>query len=92
MVLFAAAAAVFVLSPLRRPAPLPAPDGRRDGLLRAREAAFQALRDADFDHETGKIGDADYADLRARHEARALAILRRLDAPDRPDAGAGAPA
>lgn len=86
MALLAAAAAFFVLSPLRRPLPAPLPEEGREGLLRARKAAYQALRDAEFDHATGKISDADYADLRARHEARAMAMLRRLDALDRPDA------
>lgn len=86
MALLAAAAAFFVLSPLRRPLPPPVLEERRDGLLRAREAANQALRDAEFDHATGKLSDADYTDLRARHEARTMAIVRRLTAMDRPDA------
>lgn len=82
MGLLAAGAAVFVLSPLRRSTPPPAAEeDARSGLLRAREAAAQALRDADFDHATGKISDADYAELRARHEAHARAILRRLGVP-----------
>jgi hypothetical protein len=86
MALLAAAAAVFVLSPLRRPLPPAAPAEGREALLRAREAAYQALREAEFDHDTGKISDADYADLRTRHETRAMAILRRLDALDPRDA------
>lgn len=86
MALLAAAAAFFVLSPLRRPLPPPVLEERRDGLLRTREAANQALRDAEFDHATGKLSDADYVDIRVRHEARAMAIVRRLTAMDRPDA------
>lgn len=76
----AAGAAVFVLSPLRRHAAPQAREEPRAGLLRARDAATQALRELDFDHATGKIGDADYVELRARHEVHARAILRRLDA------------
>ncbi len=89
MALLAAAAALFVLSPLRRPLPPPVPEEGREALLRAREAAYQGLRDAELDHATGKISDADYADLRVRHEARAMAILRRLGAPDQRDATLG---
>jgi hypothetical protein len=86
MGLLAAGAAVFVLSPLRRPTLPQAPEeDARSGLLRARAAAAQALREADFDRATGKISDADHAELRARHETHTQAILRRLDALDRVD-------
>ncbi|HEX4836074.1 MAG TPA: hypothetical protein VFW01_07050 [bacterium] len=71
MVVLAAASALFVLAPLRRPASPPEEDGDRERFLQTREVANQALRDAEFDHATGKISDADYADLRARYEAQA---------------------
>lgn len=87
MVVLAAACAFFVLAPLRRPASPPEEDGERERLLQVREVANQALRDTDFDHATGKISDADYADFRARHEAQARSVLGRLDAPERPDVG-----
>ena len=87
MVVLAAACAVFVLAPLRRPASPPEEDGGREQFLQAREVANQALRDTDFDHATGKISDADYADFRARYEAQAQSVLGRLDAPERPDVG-----
>ncbi len=87
MVLLAAASALFVLAPLRRPASLPDEDGDGERFIQAREVANQALRDAEFDHATGKIGDADYAGFRARYEAQARSVLPRLDAPEPPDMG-----
>ncbi len=80
LVVLACAAAVFVLWPLWRPVPAPAPDAERQRLLAAREAAYRALRDLDLDHETGKLADGDYAALRAGYQAEAVAVLRRLDA------------
>ncbi len=80
LVALACAAAVFVLSPLWRPAPPPAQDAEREPLLAAHEAVYRALRDLDLDHETGKLTDGDYAALRAGYQAEAVAVLRRLDA------------
>jgi tetratricopeptide (TPR) repeat protein len=42
--------------------------------------ALRAIRELDLDREAGHLADDDYADLRARYEARASAILRKLDA------------
>ena len=41
--------------------------------------ALAALRDLEDDRQTGKIGDADYAALRAKLEARAVELMKRLD-------------
>jgi hypothetical protein len=41
--------------------------------------AVAGLRDLEEDRQTGKIGDADYADLRAKLEARAIELMKRLD-------------
>ncbi len=38
--------------------------------------AKQALLEVDFDHRLGNLADADYADLRARYERRALVALK----------------
>ncbi|MFN9204119.1 MAG: double zinc ribbon domain-containing protein [Gemmatimonas sp.] len=45
--------------------------------------AVDALREIEFDRETGKLSDADYADLKARYTQAALAELRASDAPSR---------
>ena len=38
--------------------------------------ALAALREIEFDRETGKLSDEDYASLKAKYTAEALAILR----------------
>ncbi len=55
----------------------------RERLAREGEAISQALRDLDLDRATGKISDADYAELAAQYRARALAVLagRAADPP-----------
>jgi hypothetical protein len=88
MAVVAAAAAAFVLAPLgssmlpgRRVPEWDAPeaDGERPALERAGLA--QALRDLELDRVTGKLSDADYAELAARYRARALEMLRRDGTP-----------
>ncbi len=103
MIVLAAAAALFVLAPLRRSAHRPGYPAEQDRLFAEREALLQALRDLDLDRATGKLSDADYAGLAARYRAQAIAVLGRLDAlpgracgvsqyarePVRPDGGPG---
>ncbi|MEA2144682.1 MAG: hypothetical protein QOG59_269 [Solirubrobacteraceae bacterium] len=45
----------------------------------AREAKYREIRDADLDHRTGKLSDADYAEVDAGLRAEAVAILGALD-------------
>jgi len=76
--------AVVVLAPLFRP---DAQEAERvssalsvEQDLSTRHAmALAALRDLEDDRQTGKIGDADYADLRAKLEARAIELMKGLD-------------
>jgi tetratricopeptide (TPR) repeat protein len=79
-------ALVFVLWPLRRrdrageaadPGP---PDDARTELLAEKAIALRTLRELDLDHVAGHLADDDHAALRARAEADAAAILRRLEA------------
>jgi hypothetical protein len=42
--------------------------------------AVDALREIEFDRETGKLSDGDYADLKQRYTREALAELRAADA------------
>jgi hypothetical protein len=76
----ACAVAAFVLGPLAGTEPAPPQTSDRDRLERARAAAYRALRELEMDRETGKLGDADYAVLRARYQADAVAALHGLDA------------
>lgn len=50
-----------------------------DDLIARREAVLIELRDLDFDHDTGKVGDDDYAEQRARLVAKGAEVLRALD-------------
>jgi hypothetical protein len=49
-------------------------------LLARRDAAFQALRDLNFDHEVGKITDEDYLVFEAGLKQNAADALRAVDA------------
>ncbi len=46
----------------------------------ARDAALRNLREVHFDHETGKIDDHDFGELRARYERRAAEAMHAIDA------------
>lgn len=81
---------IVVTAPLRRAARDPAmasgPDHdataaaiRLEELEAAREAKYREIRDADLDHSTGKLSDADYAELDQTLRAEAIEILRAMD-------------
>lgn len=42
-----------------------------------RESAIVALREIEFDRETGKLSDADYAQLKARYTRQAIEAMRQ---------------
>lgn len=46
-----------------------------------RNQAIDALREIEFDRETGKLSDADYAALRNEYTQRAVAVMRAGDMP-----------
>lgn len=84
VVALALTVAVIVLAPLFRPDALQAE--RTSNALSAEQdlstrhaMALSALRDLEDDRQTGKIGDADYATLRTRLEARAIELMKSLD-------------
>ena len=89
--LIAVAAVVLVALPfLRDPRPAddrldaPTPEQeRRLVLLDERDRALAALKELEFDHRTGKIGDDDYRTLVGPLRRAAAEALRALD-----DAGA----
>ena len=78
------AVVVFVTTPLRRavgssPAADAADADDLAELEAAREAKYRELRDADLDHRTGKLSDADYDELDRTLRGEAIVILRDLD-------------
>ncbi len=48
-------------------------------LIARRDALYAALKDAEFDRETGKLTEEDYQTVRARTMAEAAGVLRQLD-------------
>jgi hypothetical protein len=89
--LLAVGALAFVLYPLFfevREAPRAA-----GGPATAEDSAIVALREIEFDKATGKLSDADYAELKKSYSARALRELRTRDSqtaghPERSDGSA----
>ena len=83
--LLALTVAAIVLAPLFRPDALEAErassalSSEQD--LSARHAmTLAALRDLEEDRQTGKIGDADYDELKTKLESRAVELMKNLDA------------
>ena len=77
---------VFVVSaPLRRSyadGPEPAggaADSELVELEAARDAKYREIRDAELDHQTGKLSDADWSAIDSELRAEAVEILRELD-------------
>jgi hypothetical protein len=54
---------------------------RRLALFEERDRALAALKELEFDHRTGKIGDEDYRELVGPLRRAAAEALRALDAP-----------
>ncbi len=50
-----------------------------DELTARRDAIYAALKDAEFDRETGKLAEEDYQIVRVRYMKEAAQILRQLD-------------
>jgi hypothetical protein len=77
--LLAVASLCYVLYPLYRtqvtPTIRPAPSRTRQS------SAVDALRDLEFDRQTGKISDSDYDALKARYTAQALTAMRSGNSP-----------
>ena len=85
----------FVSAPLRRArTPRGGHGGERSAealrldLEAARDAKLREIRDAELDHQTGKLSDADYEAIDSSLRAEAVALLHELDELDeleRPD-------
>lgn len=80
---------VFVITaPLRRPPggpdtaePQREPQASPEELEleAARDAKYREIRDAELDHQTGKLSDPDFQAIDSVLRAEAIEILRRLD-------------
>ena len=74
-------ALAFVLHPLFAPPEAPRRRTAAPGpAIAGGDSAVDVLREIEFDRETGKLSDHDYATLKATYTERALAELRVQDA------------
>jgi hypothetical protein len=81
LILAVLAVVVLVLAaPLHgRQAHAVAASAERAELEAAREAKYRVIRDAELDHRTGKLSDADWRAQDRALRAEAVELLRRLD-------------
>jgi hypothetical protein len=71
---------VVVTAPLRRdPRPVDPGTSQVAELEAAREAKYREIRDAELDHNTGKLSDADFEAVERALRAEAVEILHALD-------------
>jgi ribosomal protein L40E len=80
----AVASLCYVLYPLFRadtPATQRNTRGGASGARPRQTHAVDALRELEFDRQTGKISDSDYEPLKARYTEQALAVMRAGSAP-----------
>jgi len=76
----AVASLCYVLYPLYRPNVSNVP--RASAIRRNRESpAVDALRELEFDRQTGKISDSDYEPLKSRYTEQALVAMRARGSP-----------
>jgi hypothetical protein len=76
----AVASLLYVLFPLFRAELATTPLPTRKFATRT-STALDALRELEFDRQTGKISDADYEALKGRYTEQALAVMRAGNAP-----------
>ena len=80
LILLLALVAVVVMTPLReRGRRAPAGSQRRAELEAAKEAKYREIRDAELDHNMGKLSREDWRAVDRELRAEAIAILRELD-------------
>lgn len=73
----AVAGLAVVLYPLfAEPGPARAPGAQPTAQTGERERAVDALREIEFDRETGKLSDVDYRELKATYTREAVAAMR----------------
>ena len=60
----------------------PQAPGRRRELERDKQAVLKAIREIDLDFQMRKISEADHREMTQRYRARAMRIIRELDAGD----------
>jgi ribosomal protein L40E len=72
---------LFVLYPLFRAEPAQIRRVARPVPVMQSTSAVDALRELEFDQQTGKISASDYESLKARYTEQAVAVMRAGNAP-----------
>jgi hypothetical protein len=77
----------LVSAPLRRSVATPSDDRGWEAMQKldleaARDAKYREIRDAELDHQTGKLSAADYEAIDSTLRAEAIQLLHQLDAID----------
>ena len=83
-IMLTALVSLFVLQPLMNPG-----KGRKHGspssnhvageLIERKEAIYAAIKDIEFDYQTGKLSEEDFRQLRQQYKDEAIAVLKKLD-------------
>ncbi|HEY2600804.1 MAG TPA: hypothetical protein VGI67_04545 [Thermoleophilaceae bacterium] len=72
--------AFVVLGPLRRGSQIDRRgDDARAALEAAKEAKYREIKDAELDHQMGKLSDGDYNAIDQELRAQAIEILKEID-------------
>jgi flagellar biosynthesis/type III secretory pathway M-ring protein FliF/YscJ len=81
LIVLLALVAIVVIRPLTRDptADEERYDARRSELEAAKEAKYREIRDAELDHEMGKLSDDDFRAVDRELRGEAIAILRDID-------------
>jgi hypothetical protein len=82
LILFVVAGAVLIVTGPLRGSARKADDSLEAELAEleaAKEAKYREIRDAQLDHETGKMSDGDWRSLDRTLRAEAVELLKRLD-------------
>jgi hypothetical protein len=78
LIAFAVVGWPLVSSP-RGPRRQAAESSPSDKLVGDRDAAYQAIKELDFEHDLGNLSESDYRTLRDRYRVEAAATLQKLD-------------
>jgi hypothetical protein len=80
LIVLAALVAAVVAAPLRRPGQAERRDATRiEELEAAKEAKYREIRDAELDHQMGKLSRQDWRAVDRDLRGEAIEILRELD-------------
>ncbi|MCL5256196.1 MAG: zinc ribbon domain-containing protein [Chloroflexi bacterium] len=69
---------LLIESPNRRSARVPS-GADLDDLLAEKDATYAAIKELEFDHDTGNLSDSDFEELREQQKGHAIGLLKRIE-------------